>query len=211
MAAEDDEEELLRSVALQNAQSILLARQRAEEALQKQSEWLRITLASIGDAVISTDAEGRVTFMNGVAEALTGWPQAEAVGRPLPDVFHIVNERTRQPVENPALRALREGTIVGLANHTVLIARDGTERPIDDSAAPMRDEAGARSGRSWSSATSPSASGPRRSRRGWRPSSSRPRTRSSARRSTASSAPGTPGPSGSSATRPRRPSASRSP
>ena len=143
MAARDDEEELLRSVALQNAQSILLARRRAEEALRKQSEWLRITLASIGDAVISTDAEGRVTFMNGVAEALTGWPQAEAVGRPLPDVFHIVNERTRQPVENPALRALREGTIVGLANHTVLIARDGTERPIDDSAAPMRDEGGA--------------------------------------------------------------------
>ena len=111
--------------------------------MRKQSEWLRITLASIGDAVISTDAEGRVTFMNGVAEALTGWPQAEAPGRPLPDVFHIVNERTRQPVENPALRALREGTIQGLANHTVLIARDGTERPIDDSAAPMRDEGGA--------------------------------------------------------------------
>ncbi len=143
MAAKDDEEERLRGVALQNAQSILLARQRAEEALRKQSDWLRITLASIGDAVISTDAEGRVTFMNGVAEALTGWPQAEAVGRPLPDVFHIVNERTRQPVENPALRAVREGTIVGLANHTVLVARDGTERPIDDSAAPMRDDAGA--------------------------------------------------------------------
>ena len=143
MADEDDEEKRLRSVALQNAQSILLARQRAEEALRKQSEWLRITLASIGDAVISTDAEGRVTFMNGVAESLTGWTQAEAAGRPLPDVFHIVNEHTRQPVENPALRALREGTIVGLANHTVLIARDGTERPIDDSAAPIRDEAGA--------------------------------------------------------------------
>ena len=78
MAANDDEEERLRSVALQNAQSILLARQRAEEALRQQSEWLRITLASIGDAVISTDAEGRVTFLNGVAEVLTGWPQAEA-------------------------------------------------------------------------------------------------------------------------------------
>ena len=92
--------------------------------------------------MISTDAEGRVTFINGVAESLTGWTQAEAVGRPLPDVFHIVNEQTRQPVENPALRALREGVVVGLANHTVLIARDGTERPIDDSAAPMRDESG---------------------------------------------------------------------
>ncbi len=78
-----------------------------------------------------------------MAEALTGWPQAEAAGRPLPDVFHIVNEQTRQPAENPALRALREGVVVGLANHTVLIARDGTERPIDDSAAPMRDESGA--------------------------------------------------------------------
>jgi PAS domain S-box-containing protein len=143
MAAQDNEEERLRAVALQNAQSILLARGRAEEALQKQSEWLRITLASIGDAVISTDAEGRVTFMNGAAEALTGWPQAEAVGRPLPDVFHIVNEPTRQPVENPALRALREGTIVGLANHTVLIARDGRERHIDDSAAPIRNDFGA--------------------------------------------------------------------
>ena len=143
MAATDDEEELLRSVALQNARSILAGAPAAEEALRKQSEWLRITLASIGDAVISTDAEGRVTFLNGVAEALTGWPQAEALGRPLPEVFHIVNERTRRPVENPALRALREGTIVGLANHTVLIARDGTERPIDDSAAPMRDAAGA--------------------------------------------------------------------
>ena len=113
MAAKEDEEELLRSVALQNARSILLARQRAEEALRKQTEWLRIALSSIGDAVISTDAEGRVTFMNGVAETLTGWPQAEAVGRPLSDVFQIINERTRQPVENPALRALEEGKVVG--------------------------------------------------------------------------------------------------
>ncbi|HZW30832.1 MAG TPA: PAS domain S-box protein, partial [Isosphaeraceae bacterium] len=142
MAAQDDEQDQLRAVALLNAQSILTARRRAEEALRKQSEWLRITLASIGDAVISTDAEGRVTFMNGVAEALTGWPEAEALGRPIPDVFPIVHERTRQPVENPVLRALREGTTAGLGNHTVLIARDGTERPIDDSAAPMRDESG---------------------------------------------------------------------
>lgn len=108
-----------------------------------QSEWLRMALSSIGDAVISTDADGGITFMNGIAESLTGWPAAEASGRPLQDVFEIINEKTRQPVENPALRALREGTIFGLANHTILIARDGTERPIDDSAAPMRDEAGA--------------------------------------------------------------------
>ena len=143
MSTGDDEDDLLRSVALQNARSILLARQRTEETLQKQSEWLRITLSSIGDAVISIDAGGRVTFLNGVAEALTGWSQDEAVGRPLPEIFQIVNERTRQPAENPALRALREGPVVGLANHTILISRDGTERTIDDSAAPMRDASGA--------------------------------------------------------------------
>jgi PAS domain S-box-containing protein len=143
MTAHDDEEEQLRCVALRNAQSILLARRRAEEALRKQSEWLRTTLASIGDAVICTDAEGRVTFLNGVAEALTGWPQAEALGRPLAEVFHAVHEQTRQRVEDPALRALREGVVVGLGNGTILRARDGTERPIDDSAAPMRGEGGA--------------------------------------------------------------------
>jgi PAS domain S-box-containing protein len=143
MTVDDDEEKLLRTVALHNATAILQARQQAEEALRKKSEWLRITLASIGDAVISTDSEGRVTFMNGLAEKLTGWPQAEVVGRPLSEVFNVVNERTRRPVENPALRALSEGTIVGLANHTVLIARDGTERPIDESAAPVRDESAA--------------------------------------------------------------------
>lgn len=142
----DDEEERLRTVAFENARSIVLARQRAEDALRKQSNWLRVTLASIGDAVISTDADGNVVFMNPVAEALTGWPAAEAIGRPLPEVFHIVNEDTRRRAENPALRALREGTIVGLANSTVLVARDGTERPIDDSAAPIRDETDTQAG-----------------------------------------------------------------
>jgi PAS domain S-box-containing protein len=143
MAAKDDEEERLRSVALKNAHSILLARRRAEEAFRKQSEWLRITLASIGDAVISTDADCRVTFMNAVAESLTGWTQSEAAGHPLSDVFLIVNDRTREPVENPALLALQSGAVVGLANHTVLVARDRTERPIDDCAAPIRDDSGA--------------------------------------------------------------------
>jgi PAS domain S-box-containing protein len=143
MTPEDDEEQKLRSVALQNAGAILAARQEAERELAAERERLRITLASIGDAVISTDAKGRVTYLNGVAETLTGWTEAEAAGRPLPDVFQIINEYTRARAENPALRALREGVVVGLANHTVLVARDGTERPIDDSAAPMRDESGA--------------------------------------------------------------------
>ena len=106
MEPKDEEEDRLRAVALQNAQSILVTRRRAEEELRAQSEWLRITLASIGDAVISTDAQGNVTFMNGVAETLTGWSLGEATGRPLPEVFHIVNERTRQTVENPALRRI---------------------------------------------------------------------------------------------------------
>ncbi|QDV37747.1 PAS domain S-box protein [Tautonia plasticadhaerens] len=106
----------------------------------------RTILASIGDAVIATDADGRVTFLNPVAERLTGWSLADARGMPLTEVFRIVNETTREPVENPALRALETGVIVGLANHTILIARDGTERPIDDSAAPIRDDAGTVSG-----------------------------------------------------------------
>ncbi len=142
MSVNEHEEERLRTVALQNAQSILLAHRRAEEELHRQSEWLRITLSSIGDAVITTDAGGRITFMNVVAERLTGWSHGGALGRLLPEVFRIINERTRQPADNPALSALREGRIVGLANHTVLISRDGRECPIDDSAAPMLGESG---------------------------------------------------------------------
>jgi PAS domain S-box-containing protein len=107
-----------------------------------QPEWWRVTLASIGDAVITTGAEGRVAFLNPVAESLTGWARAESVGQPLGDVFRIVNEQTRQPVESPAIRALRDGVVVGLANHSLLIAKDGTERPIDDSAAPIRNARG---------------------------------------------------------------------
>ena len=125
-----------------NQTAIVVQRRRAEEQVHEQREWLRVTLASIGDAVIATDTEGRVTFLNGVAQELTGWTQDDAQGRPLEAVFTILHEQTRQPVENPVERVLREGVVVGLGNHTVLIARDGTERPIDDSAAPIRDAAG---------------------------------------------------------------------
>ena len=126
-----------------DTQFILLAfediteRRRIENALAVQQEWLRVTLRSIGDALIATDREGRVTFMNPVAQELTGWPSEEASGKPLEQVFHIVNEETRLAVENPVTKALREGAVVGLANHTLLIRKDGTERAIDDSAAPI--------------------------------------------------------------------------
>jgi PAS domain S-box-containing protein len=113
---------------------------RADARLRAQEKLLRITLSSIGDAVIAADDAARVTFANPVAEALTGWIAAEAEGKPLTDVFHIVNEQTRAPVENPVAKVLREGRVVGLANHTVLIDRHGREHPIDDSAAPIHDD-----------------------------------------------------------------------
>jgi PAS domain S-box-containing protein len=116
----------------------LAGRARAEAVLREQREWLHVTLTSIGDAVIATDAAGRVAFLNPVAEGLTGWPQGEAAGRPLEAVFRIVNEYTRAPAENPVARVLREGVVVGLANHTVLLGRAGRETPIADSAAPIR-------------------------------------------------------------------------
>jgi PAS domain S-box-containing protein len=114
----------------------------AVAALRDERELLHITLASIGDGVIVTDAEGRITFLNSVAENLTEWTTATAKGVALGTVFHIVNEETRLPVDNPAIRALQEGVIVGLANHTVLIGKDATEHGIDDSAAPIRDGQG---------------------------------------------------------------------
>jgi PAS domain S-box-containing protein len=117
-------------------------RKRAEDEAWEQRELLRVTLSSIGDAVIATDLSGKVTFMNEVAERLTGWTLAEAAGHVLADIFKIVNEDTRQALENPAAHVLKSGTIVGLANHTLLIARDGTERPIDDSGAPIIDADG---------------------------------------------------------------------
>jgi two-component system, cell cycle sensor histidine kinase and response regulator CckA len=111
-------------------------------ALVESEENLRITLDSIGDAVITTDARGRITRMNPVATELTGWSIEAAANRPLPEIFRIVNVRTRQPVANPVDRVLATGGLVGLANHTALIGRDGTERQIADSGAPIRDSRG---------------------------------------------------------------------
>ena len=105
-------------------------------------EWFHTVLACIGDAVIATDRQSRVVFLNPVAAELTGWPEAEALGQDMAVVFRMVNEVTRQSVENPITRVLREGTVVGLANQTLLLSRDGVERPIDDSAAPIYDAQG---------------------------------------------------------------------
>ena len=116
----------------------VLARARYATRLTDQRELLNATLISIGDGVIATDADGNITFLNGVAETLTGWKSVDAAGLPLTSVFNIVEESSRATVTNPAQRALKEGMIVGLANHTLLISRDGVERPIDDSAAPIR-------------------------------------------------------------------------
>jgi PAS domain S-box-containing protein len=116
----------------------LIARAKASAIIAEQGERWRTTLASIGDAVISTDRDARITNMNSVAQSLTGWSHSAAIGQPLDTIFRIVNESTRDAVENPAIRALKEGIIVGLANHTILIAKDGSEKAIDDSAAPIR-------------------------------------------------------------------------
>ncbi|MGB7921901.1 MAG: PAS domain S-box protein [Pyrinomonadaceae bacterium] len=118
------------------------SRMRAQEAVRENERWLSTTLGSIGDAVIATDAHGRVIFVNAVAQSLTGWKQKEASGKELAEVFRIINEDTRQEVESPVVKVIREGSIVGLANHTLLIAKDGREVPIDDSGAPIRDETG---------------------------------------------------------------------
>jgi PAS domain S-box-containing protein len=115
------------------------SQQGAAWRLRESQERLRVTLQSIGDAVIATDPLGQIVFMNHVAAQLTGWREDEARGRPLDEVFRIVDEQTRRPAESPVTKVLREGVVVGLANHTVLIKRNGNEVPIDDSGAPIRD------------------------------------------------------------------------
>ena len=112
---------------------------RSSAALRRQREWLQVTLSSIGDAVLATDTAGKITFLNPVAEALTGWKGQEVLGRPVQEVFRVINEQTRQPADDIVAHVLREGAIVTLANHTAIQTRAGREIPIEDSAAPIKD------------------------------------------------------------------------
>jgi PAS domain S-box-containing protein len=121
-------------------------RRRAEEALATREKWFSTTLASIGDAVMATDMNGGVTFMNSVAQSLTGWSQAEAAGKPMDVVLDIVNKETRRPVENPVKKVFSEGKVIGLADHTLLLSKDGKEFDIEDSAAPILTDTGERLG-----------------------------------------------------------------
>jgi PAS domain S-box-containing protein len=116
----------------------ITARQQAEAALRQQRDLLAVTLRSIGDAVMTTDPHGRITLLNPVAEALTGWSVQDALGQPCEAVFRLVHARTRQPLESPVAQVLRDGTAVGLADQTVLLTRDGRELPIADLSAPIR-------------------------------------------------------------------------
>lgn len=120
----------------------IAARQKAADETARQKDLLNVTLASIGDAVIVTDIDARITFMNQEAQRLTGWSADEAKTASLAQVFNIVNEETRQTVANPIEKVLREGVVTGLPNHTILIRKDGSEVPIDDSGAPVREPGG---------------------------------------------------------------------
>jgi PAS domain S-box-containing protein len=139
-----EDQTALQSVAAATVQ--VLMRRRGERALQENREWLRVTLTSIGDAVIATDMEGRITFLNPVAEALTAWTLERSLGRPVASVFCTINEKTGQPAADVVSRALNEKCVVNLANHTALVTRDGRHIPIEDSAAPILDAAGNVSG-----------------------------------------------------------------
>jgi PAS domain S-box-containing protein len=118
------------------------SRRTAQRRLQEQTESLRVTLASIGDAVIATNNDGSITFVNPVAEQITGWSTAEAAGKPIHEVFNIINEQSRARVISPFQTIKEKGQIVGLANHTVLITKEGKEVPIEDSGAPIKDPNG---------------------------------------------------------------------
>ena len=117
-------------------------RKKAERELRESEEWHRVTLASVGDAVITTDTQGRVEFLNPLAERFTGWSSGEAAGRSLGETIRMLDEHSRLEVESPAARALREGSGVRPASPTILVSRDGTERITDNTAAPIRDQSG---------------------------------------------------------------------
>lgn len=121
---------------------IALYKHQQEQILRAREQWLTTTLKSIGDAVITTDKHGQITFMNPVAEHLTGWKQFESIGQEISQVFRILDERTRDVLENPVAIALSEGKTVGIGEHALLITKDQTEIPIDDSVAPIKDELG---------------------------------------------------------------------
>jgi diguanylate cyclase (GGDEF)-like protein/PAS domain S-box-containing protein len=140
---QDWEIELTRAIAAQLAIAIQQSQlyqqvQQLNITLEKEKELAQVTLQSIGDAVITTDAQGQIQYLNPVAETLVGWSQAEVQGQRLVDVFHLVHEITREPVQNPVEEALREGHIAKLTKNTILLTRNGRELPIDDSAAPIR-------------------------------------------------------------------------
>lgn len=124
---------------LQTAIEIGVYKHQMEKRLRENAQWLAATLGGIGDGVIATDERGRVRFMNSLAEQLTGWTQCDAIGRNVMDIFQVVEEKTRRPVPNPALGALEKGDNVSLPENTVLVTRAGSELPVDDNAAPIRD------------------------------------------------------------------------
>jgi PAS domain S-box-containing protein len=136
-----EQDRLLLGVAANQA-AIVFQRRQVEEQMHEQREWLQVTLASIADAVIATDTAGRMTFLNPAAQQLTGWRAEDAEGRPLAKVFCVIDEETREPLECPVGKVQRDGGVVSHANHSVLIAKNGTERAIDGSAAPIRDSTG---------------------------------------------------------------------
>jgi PAS domain S-box-containing protein len=123
-------------------QQEIIERKRAEDDVRRQREWLRVTLSSIGDAVIATDAAARITFINPIASKLTGWHETEAHGKSVQEVFRIIDEKTRKPSDDIVTRVLHDGRIALLANHSTLVTRNGREIPVEDSAAPITNQAG---------------------------------------------------------------------
>ncbi len=128
--------------ALAHEIAFAVERKQATHEYHRQSEWLKVTLSSIGDAVIACDTLSRIIFMNGIASNITGWGTEESIGKTIDEVFRIESEFPDFPVQNPVTRVLKEGIVVGLANHTILITRDGKRLPIDDSGAPIKDSDG---------------------------------------------------------------------